>query len=246
MSPRIEHLPVSAPPRADVSLSSGSLHVTPSDGDHATISIDGPAAEQFEVALHGTSLVVSEPRHIGLRWRGHAIAIALPTGSALRARVANGRVRIDSSLRDLDLSGASSDIEVTEPVRADDAGSGDADVVVKTASGDVVVADVTGDLRVQTASGAVSARSVGGAIDVRTASGDVIVRAANGHRVNVKAVSGDVRLGFPPGRVLDLDAQAVSGRTTTEFRPAGAAAAEASEVSVVVRTVSGDITLHSA
>ena len=78
---------------------------------------------------------------------------------------------------------------------------------------------------------------------VNTASGDAAIRAARGDKVDIRTASGDAEIGVPSGTRVWLDLSTSSGRTNsdlamTDTPPDGA------QLTVQVRTASGDITLR--
>ncbi len=141
-------------------------------------------------------------------------------------------------------------------------------VEVKSASGDVNVQEVRRDARLKTASGDVHLEQVGGRLDVNSVSGDLhvdnVARETNaqlvsgdlyigeaGDSVTGNTVSGDQRnVGIREGSRLFVDANTVSGSTSSEVElsdaPAQAGGAESPLVELYVKTVSGDVRIERA
>jgi hypothetical protein len=122
---------------------------------------------------------------------------------------------------------------------------------VKTVSGDVHVASVARDANVQSVSGDVYIADAGGSIRANTVSGDQRYEAVIRGRLELRAVSGDIGVGIRRGSRVFIDANTVSGSTSSEFdlsdAPAEPApAAEAPLVEVYAKTVSGDVRLERA
>jgi DUF4097 and DUF4098 domain-containing protein YvlB len=119
-------------------------------------------------------------------------------------------------------------------------------------SGDLHAGDVGGDLRAQLVSGDVLVRDVGGSISANTVSGDQSYEAVLNGRVELKAISGDVTIGIRRGARVYVDANTVSGSTSSEFELGDAPLEETAPVAnprsveVFVKTVSGDIRLERA
>lgn len=241
---------------AAVRLASGSVRVTEGTDGEIGVEISGRDAEEFLVEAHGDRIVVEQPSGL-LRWGSHQVRLTLPAGSALKASLASADLDVAVALAELQVELASGDVRV-----GDVAG----DVRAKTASGDLVLGDVGGDLEAGCASGDVRARRVGGRVDAKSASGDVVVdqvdgaltvRSASGDVVvgsyagddlRATSMSGDVRVGFPAGRTLDLDLSTLSGRVHNAFA-AGAGGGDGGDghrVRIHVKTVSGDIVLRPA
>lgn len=123
---------------------------------------------------------------------------------------------------------------------------------VKTVSGDVYAGSVTRDVNVQAVSGDVFIADAGGSIRSNTVSGDQRYEAVVRGRLELRAVSGDIGVGIRRGSRVFIDANTVSGSTTSEFElsdaPAepAAPAADAPLVEIFAKTVSGDIRLERA
>jgi DUF4097 and DUF4098 domain-containing protein YvlB len=88
-------------------------------------------------------------------------------------------------------------------------------------------------------------------VTANTVSGDQRFGAVQQGRVDLKAISGDVSVGIRSGSRFYVDANTVSGDTSSEFElgdaPAAPAPAEDSPlVEVFAKTVSGDVRLERA
>jgi DUF4097 and DUF4098 domain-containing protein YvlB len=110
---------------------------------------------------------------------------------------------------------------------------------------------VHGDIRAQLVSGDVHVRDAGGAISTNTVSGDQRFEAVQRGRMELKAISGDVTVGVRSGARVYVDANTVSGATSSEFElsdaPVQAPQAEnAPLVELFVKTVSGDVRIERA
>jgi hypothetical protein len=128
----------------------------------------------------------------------------------------------------------------------------DAEVEASMASAEVLVEAPVRGLKAQLASGDLRASAVEGKMTVKRAQGDLQVRTASGEvrvahfagsELACKSVSGNVRVGIPPGRILRLDLSTLSGTISNDFplQEQGRSEGEAAKLSV--RTVSGDISL---
>ena len=109
------------------------------------------------------------------------------------------------------------------------------------AAGDLRATSVGGDADVQCASGDVFLGKVGGRVQARSASGDVRVDVFEGASCDCKSMSGDVHLGIPPGRTVDVDITTMSGDVRNEFDMGHGG--DGKRVSLRVKTVSGDVYL---
>jgi DUF4097 and DUF4098 domain-containing protein YvlB len=93
---------------------------------------------------------------------------------------------------------------------------------LSTASGDVVIGKSTGTL------------------SIATLSGDIRVDRHTGPDLNVKSMSGGVRIGIPPRTRLEVDATTLSGKVILPT-PQPSSDPPEREMSVKVRLVSGDL-----
>jgi len=125
---------------------------------------------------------------------------------------------------------------------------------VQTASGDVAVFQADGDLTVQLVSGDLWVRDARSSVSANTVSGDQKLDAVHGGVMELRAVSVDIMVGIRRGARVFVDANTVSGSTTSELdlsdAPAGTEPAESDEsaalVEVRAKTISGDIAIMRA
>jgi Toastrack DUF4097 len=208
---------------------------------------------------HGISISIGRGPDIRLGGPDVRVHITCPRGAGLDARTKSASIRARGEYGSVDVKTASGDIQVDEVLGA---------ARIKSASGDFHVDDVRDRLEVQTVSGDVHAGSVGGEIRAQLVSGDVYVRDARGSittntvsgdqsfeavqegRIELKAISGDVVVGIRRGSRVFVDANTVSGSTTSELElgdaPSTAAAPEGPLVELYVKTVSGDVRIERA
>jgi DUF4097 and DUF4098 domain-containing protein YvlB len=192
--------------------------------------------------------------HIQLR-------VTCPANPELSVRTKSADVAARGEYASVDVKTASGDVNV-----GDVAG----EARVKTASGDVALDEVGGRAQVNSASGDVSVQRAGGDATVQLVSGDVWIRdaAASVHANTVSgdqrleavvagvveshSVSGDVWIGVRRGSRVYVDANTISGSTSSELElsdaPAEAPAIEDEGPLLEVRakTVSGDVTIARA
>lgn len=253
-------LTVTGPPELEVHAPVADVTLDRGPGGAVGVRIDTKNAEDWSVVQNGDTIVVRDDRG-GWRSRGRGrVHITVPDGAAVRITTASGDVTVSVSTGRTAVTTASGDVRVgVASSLTIKTASGDVtvdrvadDAVVKTASGDVSAAAVGGDLDASTASGDVRVDQVGGGVRVSTASGDVRIARFEGHDFVANTVSGDVSVGIPTGRKVDLDVNTLSGdvilpeRRTAEPAPAGAPNPALSKVNIRVKSVSGDFRLQRA
>jgi DUF4097 and DUF4098 domain-containing protein YvlB len=125
---------------------------------------------------------------------------------------------------------------------------------VQTASGDVAVQQSRGDVTVQAVSGDVWIKDARQSAHVNTVSGDQRIDAVVEGSVETQAVSGDILIGVRRGSRVYVDANTISGSTSSELNLTDAPVDEASTdgddegpmVEVRAKTVSGDVSIVRA
>jgi DUF4097 and DUF4098 domain-containing protein YvlB len=194
------------------------------------------------------------------------LRITCPAGAELNVKTKSADMEAHGEYGDVDVKTASGDFNV-ESMRTAHVKSASGDVHletvsgaldVKTVSGDVYVSSVAGNAIFQTVSGDVFVRDAGGSINANSVSGDQRYEAVVNGRVELRAVSGDLGVGIRRGSRVFIDANTVSGSTSSEFELSDAPAAppapvadappvaEAPLVEVYAKTVSGDVRLERA
>lgn len=248
-----------------VRVGGGALDITAEERDTALVDVrpydDRPAsheaAERTKVEMRGDTLTVAAPEGSWLS-RHHAallVTIRVPLDSRLTVKFAATRVDCHGRFATLDADGASGALTI-------DHVTGDAKL--KIANGDVVAGQIDGAFEVGGASGDVTAKHVGGAVDARlasgnvnigtaaasvkarTASGRVAIGAAERGTVKVRTASGDVAVGVRSGTGVWLDLNTLSGHTTNDLDMTAGGAEAGHDLSVEVRTASGDIAILRA
>ncbi len=254
---RREQLSVAAAPTLEVRLPAGSVRLLAGEAGSVTVEIAGPDAEQFRVEQRGTT-VVCAPEGGGLgRWRSFDLTVTVPPGTTLHTRLASAELSIEPALARLEADVASGRLragDVAGDVRVKSA-SGDVGLGhvrgtarVTTASGDIDIARLEGDAKVHSASGDVRLGRVDGPLGLKTASGDVRILAYAGSDLECTAMSGDLEVGIPGGRSLDVDLETLSGAVRNDFDvvTAEAPVAVSGRARVRLRSLSGDVALVRA
>ena len=257
--------PVQGPITVVAKLPAGSLQIAGDpEAKVATVVVepydpqDQSAADDTRVEMHGDTLRVEAPdtgRAWGLRRTPRLwVKITLPADSSVQAAVSSAEVTCTGRLAAADLRSSSGNCtlaEVTGPasvgtasgdVRVGAAGGG---LKVRGASSNITVDSVAGDTHLRTASGDVKVRRAEGAVRAKTASGNVELAEVGAGEVDVHTASGSVFIGVLAGTGVWLDLNTVSGRTTSDLTVSGGAPAGGGpDLTLRVRTVSGNIALH--
>jgi hypothetical protein len=207
---------------------------------------------------HGVWISFSSGPDIRLGTPDLRLRISCPNGAELDVRTKSADLRARGEYGKADIKTASGDVNIDQ---AGDtyvkSASGDVHVDtvdglldVKTASGDLHVGSVAGNANMQLVSGDVYIGDCGGSVSANTVSGDQRYEAVVNGRVELRAVSGDIAVGIRRGSRVFIDANTVSGSTSSEFELADAPQAppdpDAPLVEVFAKTVSGDVRLERA
>jgi Putative adhesin len=186
------------------------------------------------------------------------LRVTCPAGTELLARSKSADVRARGTYGSVEVKTASGDISVdrvTGDVRIKTA-SGDFSLDeaqgathVQTASGDVALKRLQGEVTVQAVSGDVWIQDAGASASVRTVSGDQRLDAVVAGTIETTAVSGDILIGVRRGSSVYVDANTISGSTSSEFELSDSPGDDDRDdqgeggptVELRAKTVSGDI-----
>jgi DUF4097 and DUF4098 domain-containing protein YvlB len=186
------------------------------------------------------------------------LRVRCPKGAQLDVRTKSADIEARGEYGRADVKTASGDVSVEHSAGADvKTASGDVHVEqvdgtldVKSASGDVAVGTVVQPATVQLVSGDFWVREAKDSLSVNTVSGDQRIEAVGQGRVDLKAISGDISVGIRRGTRLYVDANTVSGSTSSEVElgdsPADDGPAEGPLVELFAKTVSGDVRIERA
>jgi hypothetical protein len=223
-----------------------------------------PRGDGHEVVVEAKSrhgIFISLSRGPDIRFGGPDVRLRItcPHGADLDIRTKSADLRARGEYGIVEVKTASGDLEVE---KAKDAtriktASGDVHIgeaasslEVQSVSGDLHAGSVRGDIRAQLVSGDVHVRDAGASISTNTVSGDQRFEAVQSGQIELKAISGDVMVGVRSGSRLYVDANTVSGSTSSELElsdsPAPAPADDAPLVELFVKTVSGDVRIERA
>jgi hypothetical protein len=217
--------------RLRINVPSGDVDVATADTDETTVELDvrGDRAGEIEREVliearqrgDGHEVIVDADDVGGGVFRNveFRVRVTAPHGADLGANLASADLRGRGQYGDVDINVASGDAQLDRVQSAD----------VNSASGDVRIDEASGP------------------VEVNTASGDVDLRSVSEGDVKVNSASGDVHIGIASGSRLWVDAQSLSGDTSSELELEGASSDEEGPlVELRVQTMSGDISVRRA
>lgn len=221
---RTESFATPEPVRLNIRIATGDVDIETTDTSETVVELefrgrDADALEQeARIELRGRELVI-EPSDRSFQGGDYRVRVITPHRADVRSELAS----------------------------ADIVGRGRfAEVEIDIASGDVSLEHVEREARINSASGDVDVREANAA-KINTASGDVRLRRVTEGDVKVHSASGDVEVGIAKGSRLWVDAQSLSGSTSSELDLEGAPSDdEGPLVELRVQTMSGDISVRRA
>jgi hypothetical protein len=250
---RIETFSTPGPVRLQIQIPRGDVEVQTGDVQETTVELEASGRDAEE--LEQDARIESRPRGDGFevfveveRGRGlglfrrngsYRVDVTVPHGAELSAELASADIRGRGRFVDVNLSVASGDVQLERV---------DGEAKVDTASGDIEIAHV-GSAKVNSASGDVQIDDAAEALEVNTASGDIELRRVVEGDVKVNSASGDIEVGIAKGSRLWVDAQSLSGDTSSELELESGAPVETDEgplIELRAVTMSGDITVRRA
>lgn len=176
---------------------------------------------------------------LGFREGEYRVRITAPEGATVRAKLASADINGKGRFGAVEVDAASSDVAFDDV---------EGEAKINTASGDVELRRV-GSAKVNSASGDVQVDEAAAEVEVNTASGDIDLRRLIAGEVKVHSASGDVEVGIAKGSRLWVDAQSLSGDTSSELELESGAPVEGDEgplVELRAQTMSGDISVRRA
>jgi hypothetical protein len=251
---RTEVFPTPGPVRLQIQIPSGDVDVQTGDVEETKVELEarGRDSEQLEQDARiesrprgdGFEVFVEVERGRGglgfFRRNGHyRVDVTVPHGAELSAELASADIRGRGRYAEAELSVASGDVELERV---------DGEAKIDTASGDVEIARV-GSAKVNSASGDVQIDEAASDVEVNTASGDIELRSVTEGEIKVNSASGDIEVGIAKGSRLWVDAQSLSGDTSSELELESGAPVETDEgplIELRAVTMSGDISVRRA
>jgi DUF4097 and DUF4098 domain-containing protein YvlB len=249
---RKETFKTPGPLRLDLNNTSGAIEIETIDGTETTVELEAlegdagaEAVAEARVELHerdgGQELVVDVPER---RWlvfsRGADVLVRVrcPHGASGRVTGVAADIRSRGRFGDLQLKSVSGDVHVGEV---------DGELELKTVSGDASVRRVTRRAVIESISGDVVVDDARASLRTKTVSGDIQLKSVQEGEVAVQSVSGDVAIGVAQGSRVFVDAQSLSGDTTSELALDDAPGGEAPpNLEIRGKTLSGDLRITRA
>jgi Putative adhesin len=247
---RVETFSTPGPVRLQIQIPRGDVELETSDAAETTVELEarGRNADELEREARiearprgdGHEVVV-EGRTRGLFGHGgeYLVRVSAPHGADVRAELASADIRGRGRYGEVEIEVASGDVEFEHV---------EGEARMSSASGDIQVAHA-GSAKVNSASGDVRLDDVSGPADVNTASGDIDVRRVVEGAVKINSASGDVEVGIAQGSRLWVDAQSLSGDTSSELELESGTPVATDEgplVELRAVTMSGDINVRRA
>jgi DUF4097 and DUF4098 domain-containing protein YvlB len=207
---------------------------------------------------HGVWISLSRGPDIRIGTPEMSLRVICPKGAELTIQTKSADVKAEGEYGPVDIKTASGDVSVEQSLGADvKTASGDVhfdevkgSLDVKSASGDVYAGKVTRETNIQVVSGDVFIREADDSVSANTVSGDQRLEAVVKGRMELRAISGDINVGIRRGSRVFIDANTVSGSTSSEFElsdaPQPETEAEGPLVELYAKTVSGDVRLERA
>jgi DUF4097 and DUF4098 domain-containing protein YvlB len=220
--------------------------------DEVEISADAGSPDRPDAPVRLRVLV---PQRRLFRSASFAVTVTTPPGARVRVSAMSADVDVRGAMGRVELTGASGDLTLGSSTEAH-VRSASGDIRVDSVSGRATIASASGDVRIGSASGGVHGRTASGDIEVdecvgdmslTTASGDLTVGLISGGSVKVTSVSGDATIGVVPGLRVWLDLSSVSGSMDSTLDGDAAGGDEGpADLSITMRSVSGDLRVHRA
>ena len=240
------------PVKLDINIPAGDVDLETVDGDTTTVELEvrGRDAEelerdaQIELRQRGDryEVVVAAQRGRGFSFRRNGeyqVRVSVPHGAGVEANLASADIDGRGHYGKVEINTASGDVEFERI---------EGEARIDSASGDVRIERV-GSAKVNSASGDIRIDETAEGADLNTASGDVELRSVQAGEVKVNSASGDVDVGIAKGSRLWVEAQSLSGDTSSELELESGAPIESDDgplVELKARTLSGDISVRRA
>jgi DUF4097 and DUF4098 domain-containing protein YvlB len=261
--------------RLDLEVPVGRIEIETNAGEATHVELDAMTSAGEELiedarvecrersGVHEVQVIVPERRGWFISFEGDPhirLRVMCPAHAELTVRTQSAEVDARGEYSSADVKSASGDVRIAD-IEGDarvKTASGDVALQhvggraqVNSASGDLAIERVDGDAQVQLVSGDVLIRDAGASVRANTVSGDQRMEAVAEGVVESHSVSGDVWIGVRRGSRVHVDANTVSGSTSSELElsdtPDDATGEdEGPSLEIRAKTISGDIAIARA
>ena len=192
----------------------------------ARVEIEARNVADIEIEPEDRRLETSDDGQVvETRTRVTNLKITVPEGTNVSVGAVSGHVSLKGRFGTVKVSTVSGHIEVDEAA---------GDVDVRSISGHLEVERCAGRCRANTKSGRIEIGWVGGEARAQTMSGQIGVGTAGGGDVELRTISGRIRVAVDPGRHPKARLKTLAGKTENELAPG-------SDFEIRARTISGSI-----
>jgi len=230
---------------------SGDITVVAGDPGSVRVVVAGGGADDYDIDQVGDVITVDRVRRGRFVGSSADIVLTVPSSASVELSCTSGDIDVQARVREARAAVASGDIRAAfvERVFRANSASGDIrighceDAEINTASGTVRVGTVARGLRLNAASGNAFISELGESAVCKVASSDIRIDHFLGSELRAKTVSGDVHVGIPPHRTIDLEFTSMSGRLRNQLPPGDGSPSEKT-IALSVTAVSGDLVLN--
>jgi len=196
---------------------------------HVEIIADNVSA--IEIEPDDRRIDISDDGHVAeTRTKSTNLRIRVPVGMNVSVGSVSGHVRLEGQFGSIKVSTVSGHIEV---------GNASGDVDVRSISGHLIVERVDGRCRCNTKSGRIEIGWVGRETQAHTMSGNIEMGTAGVENIELKTISGGIRVRVDRGRHPRVRLKTLSGRSRSEVE-------QGSDFEINARTISGSIQVEEA
>lgn len=247
---RTETFATPGPVRLHIQIPAGDVELATADVEETTVDLEvrGRDAEEHEQETRIEARPRGDGHEVVVEARGggafrrrvqYSVRISAPHDADVRAELASADISGRGRYGEVDVDIASGDVEFEHVA---------GEAKIDSASGDIEVGRAAA-VKMNSASGDVRVEEVEGPASVNTASGDIDLRRVVEGEVKVNSASGDIEVGIAQGSRLWVDAQSLSGDTSSELELEAGAPVESDEgplIELRAVTMSGDISVRRA
>jgi len=227
--------PAESDVRIRIELVSGNIEIEGWDRDEVRVEVEGDTVNALDVRASRRRIRIRGPkfgRGRVFRRMGDLdvdVRLSVPARSRIEAKTTNGTIRVEGVSGTLDLSSANGDIEVRgkptearlETINASIDFEGASSLVdARTVNGSIDLTGVAGELFASTISGSIRAEADAlERVELKTLSGSIRLRARllKGVRAHLKSFSGGIEIELPAETSARFDIHSFSGGIRNEL-----------------------------